>query len=249
MGASNDYFNDGAAFLKELPLSTLVKNIMVSCVEAQASAADSSKRYFEHFLCDGKSSNAPVAEVCFSYMAEGKICQLVVPLITILPLPNLMINTVNINFDADVSVIDERDMSVNMLGLDCELDRQQDVSLNSNLSLSISACGFEIPSGMAKLLETIGNYGIIIEDIDTFPEESSDEVLSGIDKIDEIDEMYSVDNPVSVGDKMPFNEVVASSNSSVSNGYLNRIVENIETNGKAILNIGSQETNGEVVAS
>lgn len=166
-------------------------------------------------------------------MAEGKICQLVLPLITILPLPNLMIDTVNINFEADVSVINERDMSVNMLGLDCKLDQQHNVSLNSNLSLSINASGSEIPSGMAKLLETIGNHGIILEDIDTFPEESSDEVS------DEIEEM-NVDDPIFVGSKMPSREVVASSFSSSYNGYLERIVNNIEYNESVIQKVDSQ---------
>lgn len=243
MGYSNDKLNKSAEFFDTLPLATLVKKIMVSCVEAQTSAVEASKRYFEQFVFDAQRQDSSVAEISFSYMANGEVCQLVLPVITILPLPSLMIDKVNVNFEAEASVSDEKNLSVNMLGLNYDVDINQNMSLNSNLSLSIDAYGSEIPSGMAQLLELLGNEGVVLEDAEILPENNSVDVQNVVE-VEDLDPAVDVSdekiNGVGTSQKLSsissfsvqsHSPAVITSSIPYNNYYLNRILNSIEVNG------------------
>lgn len=226
MSELENNLNNTALFYNSLPLSSLVKDIMNSCVEAQTDAAEATKKYFEQFVRDSDNPNK-VAEVKFSYIADGTVCHLVLPLITILPIPILKIDTVNINFEAETELNNDS-LSVNMIGTNRRVDETKEVVLNSNLSVNINAQAVDMPSGMAKMLEIIGNNGILVEDIDEIP---------GLKKLAPEDDIKR--RPIRhkpLPRPTPKRRITSSITSqSVSSGeYLSRITKSIKENGEAL---------------
>ena len=92
--------------LKAIPFSAMIGGPLSACVKAQKQAAQSTIDFITSIGMrtdeDGKPTNE-IVNVSFTYKRDGQMVELTVPLLTIVPIPYIAIDTININFKAQFS--------------------------------------------------------------------------------------------------------------------------------------------------
>lgn len=171
------------ADLSRVPFGKLIGNIMTACVDAQESAANAAWNYTRNVL----EQKDPIV---FTYLDGKKPKKIAVPLITIVPLPYLSLENVDIDFDAEVSV-DNRHTSqflVNVNNESAVSETVQTARSSANMHIAINATTSDMPAGLAMLLNHIGG-GITVIDVPKPPPASKEDVagivsslLTDIDK-------------------------------------------------------------------
>ena len=92
--------SQATAQLGNIPFSTLLGGPLNAAVEAQALAARTSADFITQVAFD-KDGN--VRSVTFKYEKDGQATTLSVPILTIVPIPFLRIETLDIDFTANIS--------------------------------------------------------------------------------------------------------------------------------------------------
>lgn len=91
--------------LQAMPFGEMIGGPLSACIEAQEKAALTTVNFIRNvgFVKD-KDDNPTdeVVNVTFMYKRENKMVELTVPLLTIVPIPFIAIDTVNINFKANL---------------------------------------------------------------------------------------------------------------------------------------------------
>ncbi|MBP5644520.1 MAG: DUF2589 domain-containing protein, partial [Bacteroidales bacterium] len=91
--------------LQAMPFGEMIGSPLSACVEAQEHAALTTVNFIRNVGFakdqDGKTTDQ-VVNVTFMYKRENKQVELTVPLLTIVPIPFIAIDTVNINFKANL---------------------------------------------------------------------------------------------------------------------------------------------------
>ena len=90
--------------MQAIPFSSMIGGPLNACIEAQAMAARTSWEFIKEvgLNTDEKGQKSAVM-VAFSFNRGGRMVQLNVPLLTIVPIPYIAINTIDINFKASIS--------------------------------------------------------------------------------------------------------------------------------------------------
>ena len=181
MGKENEYVESGTelvqtanAALQSIPFGNLIGAPLEACVNAQAQAARTTYEYISEVGFDVKSEYEWEARtISFTFMMEGVMKQITVPLLTILPLPYLQIDTVDISFTADVSVNAEGKMMAKVSNAtDSEAVRQSSLNFQSQIGIDIKASSAgNMPVGIAKLLDIFGNSCIEVVEVEEEKEE------------------------------------------------------------------------------
>ena len=162
-------------------------NAINACIEAQAMAARTSWEFIKEvgLNTDEKGQKSAIM-VAFSFNRGGRMVQLNVPLLTIVPIPYIAINTIDINFKASISASSstasetsehtEAGGEVNAkaklnLGLfslqanlkanysskkDSKATAESKYSVESTIDVAVKAGQESMPAGMAKVLELLG---------------------------------------------------------------------------------------------
>src|SRR5919199_241302 len=91
--------------LQAIPFSALIGGLLDACIKAQASAAKTSWEFIREvgLTIDPDTGEKKAVNVTFQYNNNGQLTTLVVPLLVIVPIPYLAINTVDIDFLANIS--------------------------------------------------------------------------------------------------------------------------------------------------
>ena len=100
----NEIVND----LSSIPFDRMIGGPLSACIDAQEQAALSTVNFIDRVGFDPKNPGH-VVNVDFTYKREGTDVQLSVPLITIVPIPFISIDTVNISFKAALKSISSED--------------------------------------------------------------------------------------------------------------------------------------------
>lgn len=185
MGNQNEYVQSGTelvqtanAALQSIPFGNLIGAPLEACVNAQAQAAWTTYEYISEVGFDVKSEYEWEARtVSFTFMMEGVMKQITVPLLTILPLPYLQIDTVDISFTADVSVNSEGKMMAKVSNAtDSEAVKQSSLNFQSQIGIDIKASSAgNMPVGIAKLLDILGNSCIEVIEVEEEKDEAETE--------------------------------------------------------------------------
>lgn len=159
-----------------IPFGTLIGRILSACVDAQEAASTAAWDYVKQVL----SHDAPVV---FTFMDGSSVRRIGVPLITIVPLPYIKLQSIKIDFDANVKVNNEYSnqfvVQVNNSSTH-EGEVLQLAKSEANMHIDIDAGTVDMPAGLATLLNWM-NGGVVVEDI--LPEQP---VVSGNRSIDDI---------------------------------------------------------------
>ena len=174
--------------LQAIPFSSIISGPLTACIEAQAMAAKTTWDFIQEV---GLNTNPETGEktavnVSFSFMQGGRMMQVNVPLLTIVPIPYIAINSVDINFKASISasssVVAEQNESTTeggelsasggmKLGLfhvdakfnanysskkDSRATAESKYSVEYTMDVAIKAGQDSMPAGLAKVLEVLG---------------------------------------------------------------------------------------------
>ncbi|MBC1239130.1 DUF2589 domain-containing protein [Nostoc sp. 2RC] len=89
--------------LQGIPFSSLMGGPLNAAIEAQVNAAKSTVDFIQNVGLTGPAENRRPIQVEFIYYVDGRETKLMVPLLTIVPIPYLAVDEVDINFKASIS--------------------------------------------------------------------------------------------------------------------------------------------------
>lgn len=91
--------------LQAIPFSSLIGGPLNACIEAQALAAKTTWTFIQQVGLDEdpQTKQRKAINVVFQYQKGSEMANLVVPLLTIVPIPYIAIDTIDINFKANIS--------------------------------------------------------------------------------------------------------------------------------------------------
>ena len=175
--------------LQAIPFGSIIGGPLKACIEAQAMAAQTSWQFIQEV---GLNTNPETGEkeavnVSFQFMQNGRMSQLNVPLLTIVPIPYIAIQNIDINFKANISASSS---SVNETSSSQAIDAGLDVSAKAGwgpfsvqanmkanysskkdskatqnsqysveytMDVAVKAGQDSMPAGLAKVLELLGS--------------------------------------------------------------------------------------------
>jgi len=175
--------------MQGLPFDNLIGGPLNACVRAQADAAQTTLRFIQEVGLNtvtenGKESKEAVY-VYFTFVQAGRKAIMSVPLLTIVPIPYICINTIDINFKATITGV-ESSSYTNELSTessyekttkqkkwwsgkttnmktsisskrDSKSTRDSSFSIESTIDVAVHASQDSMPAGMAKVLEMLGS--------------------------------------------------------------------------------------------
>ncbi|MCL6591596.1 MAG: DUF2589 domain-containing protein [Firmicutes bacterium] len=105
MAVDNLAAQTATSALQAIPFSSLIGGPLDACINAQAKAAQTSWEFIDRvgLTKDPVTGEKKAVNVSFQYNKNGEMVNLVVPLLTIVPIPFLAINRVIVDFKANIS--------------------------------------------------------------------------------------------------------------------------------------------------
>ena len=158
--------------LNSIPFGNIIGGPLAACVQAQAEAAQTTLNYIRGFTMTESHLDVEGAEpitVSFSFIMEGVPTRMTVPLMTIVPIPYMRIEHVDLSFTADITACDNEKMEAKFASegyQDVEED-EKSVSMQSKMGVHVRASTGDIPSGMAKMLDFFANNLVVQETLTT----------------------------------------------------------------------------------
>ncbi len=91
--------------LQAIPFGSIIGGPLNACIEAQAMAAQTSWKFIDAvgLMTDKETGEKKTVNVSFQFLQNGRMAQINVPLLTIVPIPYIAIQTVDISFKANIS--------------------------------------------------------------------------------------------------------------------------------------------------
>lgn len=175
--------------LSAIPFGNIIGGPLTACIDAQALAAQTTWQFIQNvgLNTDPKTGEKKAVTVAFQFMRDGKMAQLNVPLLTIVPIPYIAIQTIDISFKANISASSSsssmesqsEDVSAGIngsaslnLGLfkvnagfnasysskkDSKATQDSQYSVEYTMDVAVHAGQDGMPAGLAKVLEILGN--------------------------------------------------------------------------------------------
>jgi len=175
--------------LQAIPFGSIIGSPLKACIEAQAMAAKTSWEFIQEvgLYEDPSTKEKKTVNVSFSFIKEGRMAQINVPLLTIVPIPYIAIKDIDINFKANISAassthsetsssksLDTKaemqarlklgpfSMSTKMNASysskkDSKATSDSKYSVEYTMDVGVKAGQDSMPAGLAKVLELLGN--------------------------------------------------------------------------------------------
>ena len=91
--------------LQALPFGNIIGGPLKACIEAQAMAAKTSWNFIQDvgLNTDPETGEKKTVNVSFQFIKDGRLAQLNIPLLTIVPIPYIAIQTIDIAFKANIN--------------------------------------------------------------------------------------------------------------------------------------------------
>ncbi len=186
--------------LQDLPFDNLIGAPLNACIKAQAEAAQTTINFIQEVGLntvetvtkdkDGKEVKVKEHEavyVYFNFIQAGRRVTISVPLLTMVPIPYIGINTIDINFKATVTGVQRQENTAND-SLQADVERKEksgklgwfkvetsslksnvstkkdststknsEYSIEATIDVAVHASQDSMPAGMAKVLEMLGS--------------------------------------------------------------------------------------------
>jgi len=175
--------------LQALPFGNIIGGPLKACIEAQAMAAKTSWNFIQEvgLNTDPETGEKKAVNVSFQFIKDGRIAQLNVPLLTIVPIPYIAIQTIDISFKANInasasnSKVENESTHVEAgaaghatlnVGIfkvstdfhanysskkDSTATQDSKYSVEYTMDVAVKAGQDSMPAGLAKVLELLGN--------------------------------------------------------------------------------------------
>jgi hypothetical protein len=175
--------------LAGLPFSQIIGSPLKAAIEAQAMAAETTWKFIQEvgLNTDPETGRKEAVNVTFDFIRDGKQARLNVPLLTIVPIPYIAINTIDIAFKAkinaessahneasessDVAASAKLGMKVGFGPFSATLDasasysskkdskatQDSKYSVEYTLDIAVKAGQDSMPAGLARVLDILNN--------------------------------------------------------------------------------------------
>lgn len=175
--------------LQAIPFGSMIGGPLKACIEAQAMAAQTSWQFIQEvgLNTNSKTGEKEAVNVSFQFMQNGRMAQLNVPLLTIVPIPYIAVHSIDINFKANISAssssVSEQTTSealdagadisakvgwgpfslqANMKAnysskKDSKATQNSQYSVEYTMDIAVKAGQDSMPAGLAKVLELLGS--------------------------------------------------------------------------------------------
>ena len=175
--------------LQAIPFGSIIGGPLKACIEAQAMAAQTSWQFIQEvgLNTNPETGIKEAVNVSFNFMQNGRMAQLNVPLLTIVPIPYIAIQNIDLNFKANISAssssvsetsssqaIDagadvnaklgwgpfsvEASMKANYSSKkDSRATQDSRYSVEYTMDVAVKAGQESMPAGLAKVLELLGS--------------------------------------------------------------------------------------------
>lgn len=175
--------------LQALPFGNIIGGPLKACIEAQAMAAKTSWNFIQDvgLNTDPETGEKKTVNVSFQFIKDGRLAQLNIPLLTIVPIPYIAIQTIEIAFKANInassssSTVENESSSVDAglagstslnMGIfkinadfhanysskkDSTATQDSKYSVEYTMDVAVKAGQDSMPAGLAKVLELLGN--------------------------------------------------------------------------------------------
>ena len=155
-----------ASALNSIPFGNIIGGPLAACVRAQAEAAQTTIDFIRGFTMTNSELDPKGVEpitVTFTFIMNGEKTRMTVPLMTIVPIPYMHIDYIDLNFTADITACDDGKIEAKYAteGYTRTEDDEQSVSVESKMGINVRASTSSMPSGMAKMLEFFTNNLIV----------------------------------------------------------------------------------------
>lgn len=155
-----------ASALNSIPFGNIIGGPLAACVRAQAEAAQTTIDFIRGFTMTNSELDPEGVEpitVTFTFIMNGEKTRMTVPLMTIVPIPYMHIDYIDLNFTADITACDDGKIEAKYAteGYTRTEDDEQSVSVESKMGINVRASTSSMPSGMANMLEFFTNNLIV----------------------------------------------------------------------------------------
>ncbi|MDY4666031.1 MAG: DUF2589 domain-containing protein [Prevotella sp.] len=182
-----DVANKSIGTLQGLPFDNLIGGPLSACIQAQNDAAMTSINFINNVCLneDKETGEKSAIYVSFSFIQNGRKVVINVPLIAIVPIPYIAINSIDISFKATVNGVESESSSTETeyeskgnkkstrkSGLfrrktttinstfstkrDSKSTQDSKFSVEATIDVAVHAGQESMPAGMAKILEMLG---------------------------------------------------------------------------------------------
>lgn len=182
-----DVANKSIGTLQGLPFDNLIGGPLSACIQAQNDAAMTSINFINNVCLneDKETGEKSAIYVSFSFIQNGRKVVINVPLIAIVPIPYIAINSIDISFKATVNGVESESSSTETeyeskgtkkstrkTGLfrkktttinstfstkrDSKSTQDSKFSVEATIDVAVHAGQESMPAGMAKILEMLG---------------------------------------------------------------------------------------------
>lgn len=187
MATENSLSQESTDALRALPFGSIIGAPLKACIEAQAMAAQTSWKFIQEVGLQNnpETGEKEIVNVSFLFEKQGQVSQISIPLLTIIPIPYIAVEKMDISFKANImasKTVEERqehtsEGSTNLtahgkfgLGLfsldtqfeanysskkDSKATRESRYSVEYTMDVAIKAAQDDMPAGLAKLLEVL----------------------------------------------------------------------------------------------
>ena len=154
--------------LHSIPFGNIIGGPLAACVHAQAEASQTTLNFIRGFTMADSGIDVDGAEpvtVTFSFVMNGVPTLMTLPLMTLVPIPYMRIEHVNLSFTADITACSNEKMEARYAseGYKRTEENEKSVSVQSKMGIHVRATTSDMPSGMARVLDFFANNLIIQE--------------------------------------------------------------------------------------
>lgn len=150
--------------LKALSFDHIIGGPLRSCAEAQQEAALASYDYLKAMGLEpdptGMGRFRPTM-LSFYFTKDGNTHKVSIPLLSVVPVPYLLIDRVHLSFQATVTGCEQGSLTAQFAATTAQVKREANssstgsITAKENIDINICASASDVPSGMAKLIEIL----------------------------------------------------------------------------------------------
>lgn len=167
------------SYMKALPFDHIIGAPLMACIKAQQSSAQATWEAIREMGFDKSDKSAgeeEVAMVSLLFQQGGFTRKITVPLLTLIPIPYMQIDSVDLKFRADMSTSSDGTITAKYSNtMDSQAARTSKYNVTNEIDINIHATTSGMPAGIAKLLDIFTNQCIDV--MDYTPDDYSAEII------------------------------------------------------------------------
>ena len=158
--------------IQSIPFGNIIGGPLKACILAQGDATKTTFDYIKQTAfnpSDVEKDAFDPATVSFTFVIDGAKKIMVVPLLTVIPVPYISIEHVDLSFTANITASQENKLEAHYTAPRRNVDETEDMTADFEnlIEVDIHATTADMPSGLARILDIFNNQLIQTEIVET----------------------------------------------------------------------------------